>query len=200
MASTLVIAIVFLLDVVAFSLAVAAEQRRNHASRVNDPASNSSYCRYDSDVATGLGVISFLFLLASQLLAMVVTRCLCCCKALRPSSSRTWAIVLFITCWVFFIIAEICLLAGSVRNAYHTKPTLLPNPSPSCAMLRKGIFGTGAAFIDFTGIVSFLFSLSHSKAKDTPAPYARGSGITMCTLLRSNPSILERLKARSACR
>ncbi|KAG4379378.1 hypothetical protein GLYMA_17G235366v4 [Glycine max] len=23
--------------------------------------------------------------------------------------------------WVFFIIAEVCLLAGSVENSYHTK-------------------------------------------------------------------------------
>ncbi|KAI4368171.1 hypothetical protein MLD38_016758 [Melastoma candidum] len=182
MASTLVIAIVFVLDVVAFSLAVAAEQRRNHATRVPDPATNSSHCLYDSDIATGLGVGSFLFLLAGQLLIMAVTRCLCCGKALRPSSSRTWAIVFFITCWVFFIIAEICLLAGSARNAYHTKSTILPNPLPSCATMRKGIFGAGAAFVVFTGIVSVLFYLSHSKAKDTPGPYARDSGIRMGSL------------------
>lgn len=75
------------------------------------------------------------------------------------------------------------MLAGSVRNAYHTKyVTILPNPAPSCATLRKGIFGAGAAFVVFTGIVSVLFYASHSKAKETPAPYARDSGIRMGSL------------------
>jgi len=37
--------------------------------------------------------------MASQLLIMVASRCLCCGKAMRPSGSRAWAIVLFITCW-----------------------------------------------------------------------------------------------------
>jgi hypothetical protein len=60
---------------------------------------NDSYCRYDSDIATGLGVGSLLLLMASQLLIMVASRCLCCGKAMRPSGSRAWAIVLFITCW-----------------------------------------------------------------------------------------------------
>lgn len=58
-----------------------------------------SYCVYDEDIATGLGVGSFLFLLLSQILIMVTSRCLCCGKAMRPSGSRAWAVVLFITCW-----------------------------------------------------------------------------------------------------
>lgn len=63
---------------------------------------NFNYCVYESDIATGLGVGSFLFLMASQLLIMAATRCLCCGRALRPSRSRVWAIVLFITCWYIF--------------------------------------------------------------------------------------------------
>lgn len=63
---------------------------------------NESYCVYDKDIATGLGVGSFLFLLLSQILIMVASRCLCCGKAMRPSGSRAWAIVLFITCWYVF--------------------------------------------------------------------------------------------------
>ncbi|KAI6703796.1 hypothetical protein NL676_012932 [Syzygium grande] len=111
MASTLVLVVVFVFDLVAFALAVAAEQRRNTAKIGED--AGKIYCRYDSDIATGLGIGSLLFLLASQLLIVAVSRCLCCGKALRPSGARTWAIVLFITGWVFFIIAEACLLAGS---------------------------------------------------------------------------------------
>lgn len=60
---------------------------------------NQNYCLYDSDIATGLGVGSFFILVASQAIIMVVTRCLCCGKAMIPSSSRSWAIFLFITSW-----------------------------------------------------------------------------------------------------
>ncbi|XP_030528957.1 uncharacterized protein LOC115739821 [Rhodamnia argentea] len=183
MASTLVLVVVFVFDLIAFALAVAAEQRRNTATIVEDTAKKFKYCHYDSDIATGLGVGSLLFLLASQLLIVAVSRCLCCGKALRPSGARTWAIVLFITCWVFFIIAEACLLAGSVRNAYHTKyTTLISNNPPSCETLRKGVFGAGAAFIIFTGIVSELYYVSYSKVNEAIAPYTRDTGVRMGNL------------------
>ncbi|XP_010052348.2 uncharacterized protein LOC104441042 [Eucalyptus grandis] len=181
MASSLVLAVVFVLDLIAFALAVAAEQRRNTATIAED--ASEKYCHYDSDIATGLGVGSLLFLLASQLLIVAVSRCLCCGKALLPSGSRTWAIVLFITSWVFFIIAEACLLAGSVRNAYHTKyTTLISSNPPSCETLRKGVFGTGAAFIIFTGIVSELYYVNYSKANEAVAPYTRDTGVRMGNL------------------
>ncbi|XP_059671145.1 uncharacterized protein LOC132316687 [Cornus florida] len=165
MASTLLLVLVFIFDLIAFALAIAAEQRRSTANISTD--ANNSYCIYDSDIATGLGVGSLLFLLASQLLIMVASRCLCCGKGLRPGGPRAWAIVLFITCWVTFLIAEACLLAGSVRNAYHTKyRSLLTDEPPSCETLRKGVFGAGAAFIVFTGIVSELYYVSYSKANN----------------------------------
>ncbi|CAA3031001.1 uncharacterized protein LOC111370561 [Olea europaea var. sylvestris] len=178
MASTLVLAVVFIFDLIAFGLAVAAEQRRSSANIATD--ANSNYCVYDSDIATGLGVGSFLFLMASQALIMIASRCLCCGKALLPGSSRTWAIVLFITCWVAFFVAEVCLLAGSVRNAYHTKyRTILSANPPSCETLRKGVFGAGAAFIVFTGIVSEFFYVSYSKADGGSLPQSRDTGIRM---------------------
>uniref|UniRef100_M4ERN2 Uncharacterized protein n=2 Tax=Brassica campestris TaxID=3711 RepID=M4ERN2_BRACM len=60
---------------------------------------------------------------------------------LALSGSRSYPIVLFITTWVFFFIAEVCLLAGSVRNAYHTKyHVYFGNTAPSCRSLRKGVF------------------------------------------------------------
>ncbi|KAM1138986.1 hypothetical protein PS2_036532 [Malus domestica] len=180
MASTLLLVVVFVFDLVAFALAVAAEQRRSTA-KVQTEA-DSSYCVYDSDIATGFGVGSFLFLLASQALIMVASRCLCCGTALRPSGSRSWAIMLFVTSWVLFVIAEACLLAGSVRNAYHTKYRASFMEDPSCETLRKGIFGAGAAFVVLTGIFSELYYVSYSRANESPAPYSRDAGVRMQNL------------------
>ncbi|MBA0871037.1 hypothetical protein Goshw_020487 [Gossypium schwendimanii] len=182
MASTLLLALVFVIDLIAFGLAVAAEQRRSTATVGSN--GKESYCVYDKDIATGLGVGSFLFLLLGQILIMVASRCLCCGKAMKPSGSRAWAVVLFITCWVFFLIAEVCLLAGSVRNAYHTKyKNLLDNP-PSCATLRKGVFGAGAAFVFLTAVVSELYYVSYSKAArdEKPNNYGRDTGVRMGNL------------------
>ncbi|OMO65142.1 hypothetical protein COLO4_31516 [Corchorus olitorius] len=181
MASTLLLALVFIIDLIAFGLAVAAEQRRSTATV--QASGTDRYCVYDKDIATGLGAGAFVLLLLSQILIMVASRCLCCGKAMRPSGSRAWAIVLFITCWVFFFIAEVCLLAGSVRNAYHTKYRDHFSNPPSCATLRKGVFGAGAAFIFLTAIVSELYYVSYSKAKDGgPANYGRDTGVRMGNL------------------
>ncbi|XP_014621126.1 uncharacterized protein LOC114375142 isoform X2 [Glycine soja] len=106
MASSLLLAVVVVLDMVAFALAVAAKQRRNTAS-LNKDSAGRNYCQYDSDIATNLGVGSFFILVASQVIIMVVTRCLCCGKAMRPSGSRSWAICLFITSWY-------CMIQGNI--------------------------------------------------------------------------------------
>ncbi|CAN1284211.1 hypothetical protein LINPERPRIM_LOCUS18558, partial [Linum perenne] len=172
MASTLVIVVVFVLDLIAFSLAVAAEQRRNTAD-----VNNEGFCMYDSDIATGLGIGSLVSLLVSQLVIMGVTRCLCCGRAMRPSGARSWAIVLFITTWVFFFIAEVCLLAGSIRNAKHT--AYLPENSFSCKAMRKGVFAAGAAFVVFTGIASEFYYINHSRANDGQPSLVRDAGVTM---------------------
>lgn len=178
MASRFLLVTVFVLDLIAFSLAVAAEQRRSSVSVGTDV--NMNYCVYDTDIATGLGVGSLLFLMVSQLMIMAATRCLCCGRSLQPGRSRVWAIVLFISCWVTFFIAEVCLLAGSVRNAYHTKyRTYLSQNPPSCETLRKGVFGAGAAFIVFTGILSELFYVSYSNTGDGFLPERRDTGIRM---------------------
>ncbi|KAL6538641.1 hypothetical protein OROGR_012629 [Orobanche gracilis] len=113
MESKLLAVVVFILDLIAFSLAIAAEQRR--------------------------------------------------------SSAR-----------VTFAIAEVCLLAGSVRNGYHTKyRTYLKQHPPTCETLRKGLFGSGAAFIVFTGILSELFYASYSKTGTGVLPHGRSTGIRM---------------------
>ncbi|KAF5742261.1 hypothetical protein HS088_TW09G00305 [Tripterygium wilfordii] len=180
MASVLLLIAVFLLDLIAFGLAVAAEQRRNTAVVLKE--ADYSYCQYDSDIATGLGAGSFVLLLASQALIMVASRCLCCGRALRPGGSRAWAVFLFIFCWVFFFIAEVCLLAGSVTNAHHTKYRNRISDTISCETLRKGVFGAGAAFIVLTGIVSELYYASYSKAHDGQIPYGRDAGVRMQNL------------------
>lgn len=69
-------------------------------------------------------------------------------------------------CRLCFIIAEVCLLAGSARNAYHTKyKVIIGNNKLSCDTLRKGVFATGAAFTFFTTIFSELYYVSYSKAR-----------------------------------
>lgn len=79
------------------------------------------------------------------------------------------------TCRVFFFIAEVCLLAGSVRNAYHTKyRTIFSENPPSCQTVRKGVFGAGAAFIFFNAIVSEFYYICYSKAQDSFLPYGPG--------------------------
>jgi hypothetical protein len=83
---------------------------------------------------------------------------------------------------VTFAIAEACLLAGSVRNAYHTKYRTVLKSNPSCENLRKGVFGAGAAFVVLTGIFSELYYVSYSKANDDKALYARDAGVRMGNL------------------
>ncbi|KAI3964600.1 hypothetical protein MKX01_020417 [Papaver californicum] len=170
MASKLLLVLVFILDLIAFGLAVAAEQRRRTAIVVQDKDKNYDYCVYDSDISTGLGVGSFF-------------RCFCCGKSLRPGGARAWAILLFIACWATFFIAEICLLAGSVRNAYHTKyRNHFAVENYSCNTVRKGVFGAGAAFIVFTGILTEIYYVCYARAKDGfQAPYGRDAGVGMGT-------------------
>lgn len=182
MASSIVLVVVFIFDVIAFGLAVAAEQRRSTAHLAAD-AQKRNYCVYDSDTATSLGIGAFFSLMASQVLIMAASKCFCCGKALGPGRSRVWSIFSFIACWVAFLIAEACLLAGSVRNAYHTKYISLADDSPSCQTLRKGVFGAGAAFIVFTGIFSELYYVTYSNAKVAPPlRYERDTGLRMTNL------------------
>ncbi|XP_044473133.1 uncharacterized protein LOC123201618 [Mangifera indica] len=182
MASKLVLITVFVFDLIAFSLAVVAEQRRSTATIQPDSDDNYNYCVYDSDSATGLGIGAFLFLMVSQILIMVASRCFCCGKALSPSGSRAWAVILFITCWLFFLVAELCLFAGSVRNAYHTKyRTIFVENPPSCQTLRKGVFGAGAAFIFLTAIVSEFYYVCYSRARETFPAYGGQTGVGMGT-------------------
>ncbi|KAG0498653.1 hypothetical protein HPP92_002965 [Vanilla planifolia] len=167
MASAVVLVLVFAVDLIAFALAIAAEQRRSTARVVPDSEKNYTYCVYDSDIATGYGVGSLLFLMAGQAIATVGSKCFCCGRALRPGGPRACALLLFLFSWLTFVIAESCLLAGSVENAYHTKyRTLFVDNPPSCQTLRKGVFGAGAAFVFFTAVLTELYYVCFSKARD----------------------------------
>ncbi|KAI4374709.1 hypothetical protein MLD38_012672 [Melastoma candidum] len=183
MASKLVFIVTFVFDLIAFGLAVAAERRRSTATIVQDSEQNYNYCVYNSDVATGYGVGAFVLLLASQILIMIASRCFCCGKALSPTGSRAWAIILFIACWICFTIAELCLFGGSIRNAYHTKyRTIFGENPPSCQTLRKGVFGAGAAFVFFAAITSELYYLCYSKASDSFQAHGGGeAGVRLGT-------------------
>ncbi|KAL8159261.1 hypothetical protein V2J09_000798 [Rumex salicifolius] len=186
MASALLLIVVFLLDLIAFALAVAAEQHRSKAILHTDLS--GSHCIYSSDIATGYGLGSLLFLLCSQLLVMLASRCLCCGarrRGLRPAASRACAVVLFITCWMTFFVAEACLLAGSATNAYHTKYRhYVTRTNLSCQTLRKGVLGAAAAFIVLCAIFTQLYYVSYSRtaAADyvfAPPSYSSDSGIRM---------------------
>ncbi|PQQ11900.1 uncharacterized protein Pyn_32929 [Prunus yedoensis var. nudiflora] len=182
MASKLLLIAVFIFNVIAFGLAVAAEQRRSSARIVQDNEVNYNYCVYDSDIATGYGVGAFLFLLVGQVIIMAASRCFCCGKPLSPGGSRAWAVILFITCWIFFFIAEVCLLAGSVRNAYHTHyRTIFSENPPDCQTLRKGVFGAGAAFIFLTTIVSEFYYVFYSRARASFQPYGGEAAVGLGT-------------------
>jgi hypothetical protein len=182
MASLLVISLVVVFDLIAFGLAIAAEQRRSTASVLPDEEKNYSYCVYDSDIATGFGVGALLFLLLSQVVVMAASKCFCCGSAMRPGGSRSCALLFLFLCWLTFLIAEACLLAGSVRNAYHTRyRTLFFVDPPTCQTVRKGVFAAGAAFIFLTAILTELYYITFSKAQNTMAPSYGKDNIGMST-------------------
>ncbi|CAH1450427.1 unnamed protein product [Lactuca virosa] len=103
-----------------------------------DNATNSTYCVYDSDIATGYGVGAFLFLLSGESLLMGVTKCMCFGSPLAPGGNRAWTIIYFTFSLLSFVVAEACLIAGVKKNAYHTKYKGMTE-SFSCDTLRKGV-------------------------------------------------------------
>ncbi|SPT17681.1 unnamed protein product [Triticum aestivum] len=180
MSSIIVQVSAFVLNLIAFGLAVAAEQRRNKATVTPDLAKEYDYYVYDSDVATGYGV-GALLLTAAQVVVMLASRCFCCGRGLKPGGSRACALMLFLFSWLTFLVAAACLLAGSVRNAYHTRYRGIFNGDPlSCETLRKGVFAAGAAFTFFTAILSEFYYISYSQSRDAAGdtPYG-GSSIGM---------------------
>lgn len=65
-----------------------------------------------------------------------------------------------------FLVAEACLIAGSARNAYHTKYVgfYVKKDLMSCAALRKGVFAAAAAMVLLSLVSLLLYSWSYAKA------------------------------------
>ncbi|KAL8526867.1 hypothetical protein ACS0TY_015924 [Phlomoides rotata] len=147
---------------------------------------NYMYCVYDSDIATGYGVVHFYYSWPHQsLIVRGTTGTVFMILILQPDMGIS--IILgepsnYNGCKVTFLIVEACLLAGSVRNAYHTKcTTQFFNQPPSCKTVRKGVFAAGAAFILFTGISSEFYYTSYFKARGSFAPYRGEAGVGMAS-------------------
>ncbi|KVI05386.1 uncharacterized protein LOC112524064 [Cynara cardunculus var. scolymus] len=160
--SVLVLIVSF--HLMAFVLAIGAERRRSTAKVVPDQYDESTYCVYASDASTAYGLSAFGLLLISQTVVNGVTKCLCFGKGLVRGRSRTLSIFFFIFSWVSFLGAEACLLAGSTKNAYHTKYRGIYGADLSCDTLRKGVFAAGAALTFLSMVASIVYYSVHSKA------------------------------------
>ncbi|XP_021749417.1 uncharacterized protein LOC110715156 [Chenopodium quinoa] len=162
--SVIILVIVIALHLLAFVFAVGAERRRSTAEVVPDQYDEHTYCKYGTDASTLYGVAAIFLLLISHLVVNGVTKCLCFGKGL-VGGSTTCAIFFFIFSWVTFLGAETCLLAGSVRNAYHTRYRgVFGGAHLSCATLRKGVFAAAAALTLLSMIGSVIYYWIHSKA------------------------------------
>ncbi|KAL0424707.1 UNVERIFIED_CONTAM: hypothetical protein Sradi_1005500 [Sesamum radiatum] len=161
-----IIVITIALHLIAFVLAVGAERRRSTANVVPDEYDEKTYCRYGTDASTAYGLTAFALLLISQTVVRGVTKCLCFGRGMMGGwRSTTSAVFFFIFSWVSFLAAEACLLAGSARNAYHTKYRAVFHVEHlSCATLRKGVFAAGAALTFISMMASLLYYWTHSKA------------------------------------
>ncbi|KAJ4973791.1 hypothetical protein NE237_006965 [Protea cynaroides] len=179
--STLVYLLVVVLSLVAFAFAIAAERRRSKGTLVPVvDGNNRTYCVYSSDVATGYGVGSFLFLLSGQSLLMGITKCMCFGRPLAPGGNRAWSIIYFVSSWVTFLIAAACLIAGATKNAYHTKyRDMIYAHDFSCESLRKGIFIAGAVFVVATMILNVYYYMHFIKATSQTAKKANRANSTV---------------------
>ncbi|KAI3730602.1 hypothetical protein L1987_61774 [Smallanthus sonchifolius] len=171
------------LHLMAFVLAIGAERRRSTAKVTPDQYDDFNYCVYDSDASTAYGLSAFGLLLISQTVINGVTKCLCFGKGLVRGFSRTMAVFFFILSWVSFLGAEACLLAGSAKNAYHTKyRTIYGGDDLSCETLRKGVFAGGAALTFISMVASIVYYLVHLKADTDGWQKHENEGLGMSSL------------------
>ncbi|XP_010532012.1 PREDICTED: uncharacterized protein LOC104808141 [Tarenaya hassleriana] len=179
--SVSILAVVTSLHLIAFVFAIGAERRRSTAESVPDQYDEATYCVYGTEAATVYGLSAFGLLLVSQTVVNGVTKCLCFGKGLVTGTSYTvWAIVFFVVSWVSFLGAEACLLAGSARNAYHTKSKgIYKQKDLSCATLPVGVFAAGAALTLLSLAASILYYLAHAKADTGGWEKHRNDGVGM---------------------
>ncbi|GMH20304.1 hypothetical protein Nepgr_022145 [Nepenthes gracilis] len=160
-----ILAVLISLYLIAFVLTVGAERRRSTAVVVPDQYDERTYCLYGSDASTAYGLVAFGLLLISQTIINGVTKCLCFGKGLTAGGSTTCAVFFFVFSWVTFLGAESCLLAGSARNAYHTKYRgIFGGEDISCMTLRKGVFAAGGALTLLSMAGSILYYWMQTKA------------------------------------
>ncbi|GLT43507.1 hypothetical protein SLA2020_174490 [Shorea laevis] len=178
-----ILATVISLHLIAFVLAIGAESRRSTAKVVPDEYDERTYCVYTTDASTVYGMSAFALLLISQVVVNGVTRCLCFGKGLLTgTSSASCAVFLFVVSWVCFLGAEACLLAGSAKNAYHTKYRgIFHGEDLSCATLRKGVFAAGAALTLLSLFTSISYYWVHSRADTGGWEKHRNEGLGMAT-------------------
>ncbi|KAL0446850.1 UNVERIFIED_CONTAM: hypothetical protein Slati_1812900 [Sesamum latifolium] len=116
----------------------------------------------------------------------------CVSERMMGGRSTSCAVFFFIFSWVSFLAAEACLLAGSARNAYHTKYRAIFHVEHlSCATLRKGVFAAGAALTLVAMAASTLYYWSHSKA-DTGGwekHQNEGLGMTSSNFTENQPEL-----------
>ncbi|XP_076936715.1 uncharacterized protein LOC143603980 [Bidens hawaiensis] len=177
-----VIVVIISLHALAFVLAIGAERRRSTAKVVPDHYDDSDYCVYDSDASTVYGLSAFGLLLISQTVVNGVTKCLCFGKGLVRGRLRSMTVFFFVLSWVSFLGAEACLLAGSAKNAYHTKYRgIYVGNELSCETLRKGVFAGGAALTFISMVASIVYYVVHLKV-DTGGWEKHENGVSMTSL------------------
>ncbi|KAI3920740.1 hypothetical protein MKW98_005566 [Papaver atlanticum] len=162
-----ILVIITCLHLIAFVFAIGAEQRRSTGKVIPDQYDETTFCVYTTDASTVYGLTAFGLLLLSQGIVNGVTRCLCFGRGLMDgTASKTFSVIFFVISWVGFLGAEACLLAGSAKNAYHTKYRTQFEFSNllSCASLRKGVFAAGAALTLISMVGSIMYYWSHTKA------------------------------------
>ncbi|KAH7366357.1 hypothetical protein KP509_18G075100 [Ceratopteris richardii] len=127
----------------------------------------TQWCRYSSDLVTGLAAGAFGFLFLSQLLVTSTTRCLCFGSSLKPGAARLGALIFCILNWITFIGAEACLLAGAVKDAKHIRYfSSTFGKEISCEAIRKDTFVAGVVLVVVTCIFSILYYLCYVTSQE----------------------------------
>ncbi|RVW20474.1 hypothetical protein CK203_110140 [Vitis vinifera] len=178
--SVSLMAIIISLHLIAFVLAVGSERRRSTAKVVPDKYDERTYCVYSTDASTVYGLTAFGLLLISQTVLNGVTKCLCFGRGLIGGGSTTCA-------FSSSSFPEACLLAGSAKNAYHTKYRgVFGGQDLSCATLRKGVFAAGAALSLLSLLGSILYYWAHSRADTGGWEKHRSEGLGMTQQQQNN--------------
>ncbi|XP_024375878.1 uncharacterized protein [Physcomitrium patens] len=148
-------------DILAFILAVAAMSKRSKAAPTYAEPGYLT-CGYTKDTSTGLAATAFVFLLFAQVFVTIVTGCSCCGKTnSKQGCGRICAILLLVSSWITFTIAEIFLLTGAVVNNIRTEGQIdvgvTTQDEAHCAQTKKAIFAVGAVFTFFAMVFNIAY-------------------------------------------